>query len=97
MPTPLTRVPTDTDLANASSAVGDDVIYRKAAGTLHIKIGDVEYDIVRSTAVGVILPVVTDANRGAATGSPRVVFNSDDGQLNIADGTNWTLPDGSTT
>jgi len=25
------------------------------------------------------------------------IFNTDDGQLNIDDGTNWTLPDGSTT
>jgi hypothetical protein len=41
--------------------------------------------------------VFTDANRGAAGTAGRIIFNSDDGQLNIDDGTNWTLPDGTTT
>lgn len=42
--------------------------------------------------------IFTDTTRptaGAAEG--RVIFNSTDGQLNIDDGTNWTLPDGTTT
>jgi hypothetical protein len=39
----------------------------------------------------------TDANRGAAGTAGRVIYNSDDGQLNIDDGSNWTLPDGTTT
>lgn len=39
----------------------------------------------------------TDANRGAAGAAGRVIFNSDDGNLNIDDGTNWILPDGTTT
>lgn len=43
------------------------------------------------------VPVRTNANRGAAGTPGRVIFNSDDGQLNIDDGTNWTLPDGTTT
>lgn len=46
---------------------------------------------------GLIIPVKTDATRGAAGQAGRVIFNSDDGQLNIDDGTNWTLSDGSTT
>jgi hypothetical protein len=44
-----------------------------------------------------LLNVYTDATRPAAGTAGRVIFNSDDGQLNIDDGTNWTLPDGTTT
>lgn len=43
------------------------------------------------------LPTFTDATRPAAGTAGRVIFNTDDGQLNIDDGTNWTLPDGTTT
>jgi hypothetical protein len=39
----------------------------------------------------------TDANRGAAGTAGRMIFNTDDGQINIDDGTNWTLSDGTTT
>ncbi len=38
-----------------------------------------------------------DAGRPSAGTAGRVIFNTDDGQLNIDDGTNWTLPDGTTT
>ncbi len=41
--------------------------------------------------------VYTDANRPDAGSDGKIIFNSDDGQLNIDDGTNWTLPDGTTT
>ena len=43
------------------------------------------------------VPVKTDATRVAAGTAGRIIFNTDDGQLNIDDGTNWTLPDGTTT
>lgn len=43
------------------------------------------------------MPVLTDATRGSPGTAGRVIFNTDDGQLNIDDGTNWTLPDGTTT
>lgn len=46
---------------------------------------------------GLQLPLHTDANRGAASTAGRLIFNTDDGRLNIDDGTNWTLPDGTTT
>ena len=36
------------------------------------------------------LPIKTDASRGSAGQEGREIFNSDDG-------TNWTLPDGTTT
>lgn len=40
---------------------------------------------------------VTDATRGNAGNAGRVVFNSDDGNLNIDDGSQWILPDGTPT
>jgi len=43
------------------------------------------------------LPVLTDGTRPAAGTAGRMFFNSTDGQLNIDNGTNWTLPDGTTT
>jgi hypothetical protein len=41
----------------------------------------------------------TDGTRPAATSVPAgsTIWNTSDAQLNISDGTNWTLPDGSTT
>jgi len=42
-------------------------------------------------------PVYTDATRPSAGTAGRIIFNSDDGQLNIDNGTNWTLPDGTVT
>ncbi|GJM23931.1 MAG: hypothetical protein DHS20C16_03460 [Phycisphaerae bacterium] len=39
----------------------------------------------------------TDGTRPAAGTAGRIIFNTDDGQLNVDDGTNWTLPDGTTT
>jgi len=45
-----------------------------------------------------LLPkIYTNASRPAAGIMGKIIFNSDDGQLNIDDGTNWTLPDGTTT
>lgn len=46
---------------------------------------------------GMLLPVKTDSTRGDAGTAGRVIFNSGDGQLNIDNGTNWTLPDGTVT
>lgn len=43
------------------------------------------------------MPVYTDATRPAAGTQGQFFFNSDDGQMNVDDGTNWTLPDGTTT
>ena len=45
----------------------------------------------------VLTKIYTDANRPAAGADGKVILNSDDGQLNIDDGTNWTLPDGTIT
>lgn len=43
------------------------------------------------------MAVLADATRGAAGTAGRVIFNTDDGNLNIDNGTNWILPDGTTT
>ena len=45
----------------------------------------------------VTITKLADNTRGVAGKPGRVIFNTDDGQLNIDDGTNWTLPDGTTT
>lgn len=44
-----------------------------------------------------LLTNYTNSSRPAAGVAGRTIFNTDDGQLNIDDGTNWTLPDGTTT
>lgn len=49
---------------------------------------------VRSLATGP--DVLDDSTRGTYT-EGRVIFNSDDGNLNIGDGAQWILPDGSAT
>ena len=46
---------------------------------------------------GLHVPVFTDATRGSAGNTGRVIFNSDDGMLNIDSGSDWTLPDGTVT
>lgn len=43
------------------------------------------------------LSVFTDATRPAAGTAGRVIFNSTDGNLNIDNGTNWVLPNGTVT
>lgn len=44
-----------------------------------------------------LLPVFTDATRPTAGVAGRVIFNSDDGKINIDTGSQWTLPDGTIT
>jgi hypothetical protein len=43
------------------------------------------------------LPVLNDSNRGDAGNAGRIIFNTDDNQVNIDNGTDWTLSDGTTT
>jgi hypothetical protein len=42
-------------------------------------------------------PVYDDAGRPAAGTAGRVIYNTTDGNLNIDNGTNWILPDGTVT
>ena len=44
-----------------------------------------------------LVNVYTDAGRPAAGTAGRIIFNSDDSMLNIDNGANWTLPDGTVT
>ncbi len=44
-----------------------------------------------------LLPVYIDATRPVATTAGRMIFNSDDGNLNIDTGSGWILPDGTAT
>ncbi len=44
-----------------------------------------------------ILWTYSDATRPAPVNPGMLIFNTDDGQLNIATGTDWTLPDGTVT
>ena len=91
---------------------GTQIIYGHGDTYLGIK-GELRiYDTAAATVAGSALgntgetrisgaalqvPVKTDGTRGAAGTAGRIIFNSGDGQLNIDDGTNWTLPDGTTT
>ena len=54
-------------------------------------------DLTMAAAKMLTIGVYNDGTRGAAGTAGRMIFNTTDGQLNIDDGTNWTLPDGSTT
>lgn len=59
--------------------------------------GVVELDFFNNPVKQFVAESRTNANRGAAGTTGRIIFNTDDGQLNIDDGTNWTLPDGTVT
>lgn len=43
------------------------------------------------------VPVYNDSTRPTANKQGRIIYNTDDGQLNIDTGSDWTLPDGTTT
>jgi len=54
-------------------------------------------EVLRQVADGV--DVMDDTTRPTPTAydTGRMIFNTDDGQLNIWNGSDWTLPDGSVT
>lgn len=94
--------PDGTGLVNLGKA-GDTVI---GDGTEHdtypqtdlkVNLGKTANSFKGVFVQSIYLKPLTNATRGAAGTAGRVIFNSDDGQLNIDDGTNWTLPDGTTT
>lgn len=43
------------------------------------------------------LPSYNDASRPSPSTAGRMIWNTDDDMINIDDGANWTLPDGTTT
>lgn len=85
------------DATNTQQAVkGELRIYDKAdASAGPGNLGN--FGILRLIGTGPVLPTFTDATRGAAGTKGRVIFNDTDGQMNIDNGTNWTLPDGTVT
>ena len=57
--------------------------------TLKLRVDSIEREVR--------LPTVNDETRPKAGKTGRLVFNMTDAQINVDDGTDWTLPDGSTT
>ena len=45
----------------------------------------------------VTFPVFNNTNRPAAATAGRAIYNTDDNTINLDDGTNWRLPDGTIT
>jgi len=74
-----------------------------SAWTTHAELEDDCWSIARGGNITMLdqkmmqFGTYTDAQRPAAGTAGRIIFNTDDGQLNIDDGTNWTLPDGTIT
>lgn len=67
----------------------DTTIRRDAAGVVRVS------NAVMANEIRLVAK--TDANRPAAGIAGRVIYNSDDGNLNIDTGTQWVLPDGTIT
>lgn len=68
------------DLSNKGNA--------SVLGDLHV-VGN----ITSATEVS-FLPILDDSTRGDAGTAGRVIFNTDDSNLNIDTGVKWILPDG---
>lgn len=98
--------------ASAAPTTGDDTGDGYSVGSLwYDTTGDAAYVCLDATAAAavwlritlanasgdLIVQSYTDGTRPAAGTAGRIIFNTTDGQLNIDDGTNWTLPDGTTT
>ena len=103
--TPAVRFNSDPDTGiyrKASNALsiscgGTDIIDVDANGmnvTGSLKVGEIKI----ATNIGILLAKsYSNAGRPSAGTAGRVIFNTDDGQLNIDTGSVWTLPDGTTT
>lgn len=69
------------------------------SGRIHngITAGGTLIQLANEGSRGVFFPVMSDSNRGSPGTAGRIIFNTTDGNLNIDDGSNWILPDGTTT
>ena len=70
---------------------------QKRLDNISREVRDWEFDGDVKHAGNYYPPQRSDSTRGAAGKAGRVIYSTTDGQLNIDDGTNWTLPDGTTT
>jgi len=99
--------PTEITQPSANTALGLIKAWTTGYGSLEtvaqIHAGGATFDIPRAGDITMLAQKMmqfgtyTDAQRPAAGTAGRVIFNTDDGNLNIDDGTNWILPDGTTT
>lgn len=76
--------------------------YPTSSGSDTVVIGDADLPTeIRGTVVDIPtafrLPRYSNATRPSPGNEGHVIWNTDDGQINVDDGTNWTLPDGTTT
>lgn len=65
-----------------------------SGGSTHILLGEGELSFAPAGTGTLVLPRFTDVERPAAGRAGRILFNTDDGNLNIDDGSGWILPDG---
>ena len=80
------------DFLDITEGVADAVIF-KTNVSFGGSIGNVRFD----TSGDLIVGSYTDATRPAAGTAGRIIFNTDDGAINVDDGTNWTDAQGTTT
>lgn len=83
----------NNNLSITGTVIRDNVIESAAWNTQEILDNGIGTKIYK---IGHVL-VTDDTNRDSAGSVGKIIFNTDDGQLNIDDGTNWTLPDGTIT
>jgi hypothetical protein len=74
---------------------------KKAGGAIYLQLTSVTKMSLGTTGIVAIdyfnFYNRTDANRGTPSETGSTIFNTNDGKLNIWNGANWTLPDGTVT
>lgn len=98
-----TRISSSSQVVTSGSEDGLLQMGVVAGGTLGAGIdieavsGTIELDFFLNPTKQFVVETFTNAGRPSPGNQGRIIFNSNDGQLNIDDGTNWTLPDGTVT
>lgn len=95
------QIKAEADAATGTSDLPGRLIFSTTADganavTERVRIDSAGLVTIASTG-HLLIPVKSDATRGAAGTAGRIIFNTTDGNLNIDNGTNWILPDGTTT
>ncbi len=86
----------------ASGAGSNIVIDANSTGSITLSLSGVALQTITSSLTSFLtnhvrLPNKSDASRGAASLAGRIIYNTSDGKINIDNGTNWTLADGTVT